>query len=109
MPQQVPRWWRAVEAAEAHEDLRRLHRADGRVTADEDAAERSHLRLVVLAAAVEAAECCEIGQAAMRVGPETPYVRRKLAARERRLAGVVPFPGDRYGAGEGDAVMQEVA
>lgn len=103
-PQQ-PYWWRVVEAIEDHIDLEARNRADGVLTPEEDEAERRHIRLVVLGLAVDSADALSIAQAVARGGPESGHAARLLRDRARRLADPAPFPGDRFGLGDGDAVQ----
>ncbi len=93
MAQQQPTWWKAVEAVEELEEMKNRHRADGEVTVEEHERERRHLRVVVLAAVVETAECVQIGQSVMRNGPEAPWAQRLMADRAKRQANVVDFSG----------------
>lgn len=99
---QLPAWWRTVEAVEEHQDLRRRHRATGRVSREEEQREEEHLRAVVLAAAVDCADCQSLAQAIARGGPESGHAGRMLRARARRqptpLFGERPDPEPPAGA-----------
>jgi hypothetical protein len=104
-----PLWTRARAALGDHEEMRRRHRADGVVTPEEDRAEARHLRLVAVAAVESAADADDIAQAVRRGGPECQRARRLMRDRARRLGLPVPFPGDRFGLADGDAVQLEAA
>lgn len=90
---QTPLWWRVVDAIEDHLAMKRRHRADGRVTPEEEQAEETHLTVTVFAVAVDSADCLSIAQAVGRGGPESDHAQRLLRDRARRRADAARFGG----------------
>ena len=103
----TPLYWVVVEQVETLIDMRTVHLADGRICPEEEAREREHIELVLLAASVDAADAQDIGQTITRYGPEVDSVQRKL---HRRAARMVALPRhDDDGPNDDGAAMQVAA
>ncbi len=102
-------WSAVLTTAEEFEELRRANRSDGVLTPEEDDAETAYLRSRLVAGIADCHETLAIVQVIGHRGPESPRAQRLLAARRKRLAEATPFPGDRFGLGDGDAVQLEAA
>ncbi len=74
--------------------MRTVHIADGRICPEEEERERTHLHLVLLPAASDAADAQAIAQTVARYGPECDSVQRMAKRRAARMRTVLPFPAD---------------
>ncbi len=102
-------WWKAVDAVWGYRELRALHRADGRVTPEEDAAEEAYVAEQVVPAVGNTAECMTIGFTVMGLGPESEHAQRQMAQRAKRLGNVVDFRPHSDPDGEPDGAMKRAA
>lgn len=85
-------WTRASEAVERFRRLQQIHRADGRVDAEEAAIEARVFAEETQPAVTDAYDNTVIGLAIIHSGVEAQRPQRLLRERAKRLAQVVKFP-----------------